>query len=345
MSFETILHNIDQKKTAFLVGNGINLYRNYLESALDCCPQRTPCNKKRSSKKTMSWSDFLQKYTNQKEIGIDIASVNDLSFPEIVCLIDLHQSKNASGKKGTGDKMDIDSKVRKRLSVDLINIKKQDPVHRQFLDYATTRDIPVLTTNMDRLLSLDLPERKLAMTGAPYFKASKGYKWNYCYTERSLPSDNHSKLEFAQHFAVWHIHGLCDYPDDIKIGLDDYINCTSQAKKLLSSYGRNRRSLFDAKTDDWVGSNTWLDLFFRRELIIFGLSLDSQEVFLRWLLIQRARYLKMRFPDPTVRPGAWFVHVDANMHDKTPKGIFFKACGIGLIREKRYCGIYRAFSD
>lgn len=343
MTFKTLLKEIDPKNAVFLVGNGINLYRHYLEDACDCCPQRTQDKKGHATKKTLSWCDFLQNYCRMQKIGIDVPNVTDLTFPEIVCLLDLQKSRSASGTAALDAKTDIDPTVRLRLAEDLLKINKQDAVHRQFLKYAATKDIPVLTTNIDRLLSMDLSERKLALTGDPYFTATKNYKWNYCYTEKALPADNQAKLGLAQHFAVWHIHGLADYPDTIKIGLDDYINCTSQAKKLLSSTGKDRISLFDAKTDVWAGRNTWLDLFFRRQIIVIGLALDSQEVFLRWLFIQRAKYLKLKYPDPEKRPKAWFIHTDANLSDKSPKGIFFKACGMDLIREKRFCDIYKNF--
>lgn len=342
-TFKTLLQDIDPKNAVFLVGNGINLYRHYLEDACDFCPQRTQDKKGHATKKTLSWCDFLQNYCRKQKIGIDVPSVSDLTFPEIVCLLDLQKSRSACGTAALDAKTDIDPTVRLRLANDLLKINKQDAVHGQFLNYSATKDIPILTTNIDRLLSMDLNEKRLALTGGHYFSATKNYKWNYCYTEQTLPADNQAKLELAQHFAVWHIHGRADYPDTVKIGLDDYINCTSQAKKLLSSPGKGRISLFDAKTDDWVGRNTWLDLFFRREIIVIGLALDSQEVFLRWLFIQRAKYLQLKYPDPEKRPKAWFIHTDADLNDKSPKGIFFQACGMVLIREKRFCDIYKNF--
>lgn len=343
MTFKTLLKEIDLKNAVFLVGNGINLYRHHLEDACDCCPQRTQEKKGHTTQKALSWCDFLQKYCHKKKIGIDVPNITELTFPEIVCLLDLQKSTSASGAAAMDAKAGINYKVRLRLAEDLVKINKQDVVHQQFLNYAAIKDVPILTTNIDRLLSMRLNERKLNLTGGSYFTATKGYKWNYCYTEQALSADNLAKLELAQHFAIWHIHGLADYPDTIKIGLDDYINCTSQAKKLLSSPGKDRISLFDAKTDDWAGRNTWLDLFFRREIIVIGLALDSQEVFLRWLFIQRAKYLKLKYPDPEKRPKAWFIHTDANLTDKSPKGIFFKACGMYLIREKRFCDIYKNF--
>ena len=59
--------------------------------------------------------------------------------------------------------------------------------------------------------------------------------------------------------------------------------------------------------EHWKGLNTWLDAFFANDLLIFGLGLGRDEVFLRWLLIERARYCqKFGIQD---RDG-WYVRVE-----------------------------------
>ena len=44
---------------------------------------------------------------------------------------------------------------------------------------------------------------------------------------------------------------------------------------------------------NWSGYYTWLHAFFNKDLFIFGLKLNNDEVFLRWLLIQRAKYSQL----------------------------------------------------
>ena len=66
---------------------------------------------------------------------------------------------------------------------------------------------------------------------------------------------------------------------------------------------RGEANLFNAKNrPDWDGARTWVHLMFNKPLLIFGLGLTETEVFLRWLLIERARYFR-RFPSAPIPPG------------------------------------------
>ena len=70
------------------------------------------------------------------------------------------------------------------------------------------------------------------------------------------------------------------------------MGCVERARKMIQSNGFNE--LFDGKNQyNWIGGNTWLHVIFNKDLFIFGLSLEENEVFLRWLLIQRAKYSQM----------------------------------------------------
>ena len=79
---------------------------------------------------------------------------------------------------------------------------------------------------------------------------------------------------------VWHIHGNINGWQSIILSLTRYIGAIHKANDLL-----HKGSPYD---DDWIGTTTWLKYFFTKPLIITGLALDPQELFLRWLLLQRA---------------------------------------------------------
>jgi hypothetical protein len=82
--------------------------------------------------------------------------------------------------------------------------------------------------------------------------------------------------------------------------------------------------LFSGKNAaNWQGSGSWLHVVFNAPLLIFGLTLDQDEVFLRWLLIERARYFK-KFPD--LKKDAWYVHVG-----ELNRGKQFFLEGVGVI--------------
>ena len=50
----------------------------------------------------------------------------------------------------------------------------------------------------------------------------------------------------------------------------------------------------------WNGHKSWLHIWFNIPLIIFGLTYEQDEVFLRWLLIERKRYKDEYFDDMEV---------------------------------------------
>ena len=148
------------------------------------------------------------------------------------------------------------------------------------------RDIPVLTTNFDHLLesSLSLKKHFLSFPGKKSGFTSY-YPWNVYYSEQPLtnPLDG---------FAIWHINGMADYPRSMRLGLTHYVNQASRVKEFIhaSNPGYINGSTADKNTNLWKGYNTWLHIIFNCPLLVFGLSLDVNETFLRWLLIEREKY-------------------------------------------------------
>lgn len=69
--------------------------------------------------------------------------------------------------------------------------------------------------------------------------------------------------------------------------------------------------------------------------MILGLGLTETEVFLRWLMIERAKYFK-KFPH--LRKPAWYVHVQTE-HDEG-KALFLKAVGFEPLAVTSYDEIY-----
>ena len=77
---------------------------------------------------------------------------------------------------------------------------------------------------------------------------------------------------------------------------------------------------------------------FHKPLLFLGLGLDENEVFLRWLLIERARYF-LKFPDR--RQPAWYVFTH-NSHDVRERGkqFFLEAVGVACVRTGSYDAIW-----
>jgi hypothetical protein len=99
--------------------------------------------------------------------------------------------------------------------------------------------------------------------------------------------------------------------------------------------GKSKRLFSGKSLNDWGGAQTWLQIVFCKPIAVFGLALEQNEVFLRWLLIERARYYR-NFPEQKMP--AWYFYVS----DKENPGkiTFLKHIGISPIKVKNYDELY-----
>lgn len=182
---------------------------------------------------------------------------------------------------------------------------------------------PVLTTNYDSILSQSLNLFKYKMGKS--FTAF--YPWNTYYSDKELeyPTSN---------FGIWHINGIVEYPQSIKLGISDYMGNVERARKMLQSHDFNE--FFNGKNqNNWAGYNTWLHIFFNKNLFIFGLKLETDEVFIRWLLIQRAKYSQMY----NKNLGGWFI--DKGISDGNK--FFLRKVGFNIIEIQNFDELYNSF--
>jgi hypothetical protein len=79
------------------------------------------------------------------------------------------------------------------------------------------------------------------------------------------------------------------YKDSIRLGLTDYMGSVERARGLIH---KGKPRLFRSKSNvSWSGEDSWLHIWFNLPVVVFGLGFGVDEVFLRWLLIERRRYL------------------------------------------------------
>ena len=189
---------------------------------------------------------------------------------------------------------------------------------------------PILTTNFDTYLSDSLQTKRYILSPKEnLYKFNDFYPWNVYFSNKKINDPLHE-------FAIWHINGLTNYHRSIKLGLSDYMGCVERARKMIQ--GNSLNEYFNGKNQEyWIGYNTWLHILFNKDLFIFGLKLDENEVFLRWLLIQRAKYSRMY---NTLLKG-WYIN------QKIPKGkrFFLEQLGFEVIDIKNYNDLYNAFKD
>ena len=164
---------------------------------------------------------------------------------------------------------------------------------------------PILTTNFDVYIGKSIrAKRRILSPNEDQYKFTDFYPWNVYYgtDEIENPLDG---------FGVWHINGLTDYPRSIRLGLSDYMG--------------------------WIGCNTWLHVIFNKDLFIFGLALEENEVFLRWLLIQRAKYSQMY----DKRLKGWYI--DNNI--SPGKKFFLEQLGFEVIEIRDFNNLYQCFTE
>lgn len=229
-------------KVAFLIGNGPNLAAHIMPS----------------------WKELL-KSAADRPINFEL---DGLSNTEVYDLVELSSE----------DQHGVKERVKNKLA-----LKPTDniEIHRRLMDFAESKNSPVLTTNFDEAFEKSV-NAKLFHIESKGFTHFYPWKTYYGHNQLNLPTDG---------FGIWKVHGDVRYKDSIRLGLTDYMGSAERARKLIHN-GEDR--LFHGKRQDsWQGYQTWLHIWFNLPIVIFGLGYGIDEVFLRWLLIERKRYLNI----------------------------------------------------
>lgn len=302
--------------TAFFLGNGINNY----------------------SKTANSWEGLLVELAKQ-HIGKgdnykEILDDKSVTYPEFFDIIQL------SGK----DKDEtFDYKSIKKEFKQAFNIWKPQESHKIWTEKIMKLDRPILTTNYDFLLELSNEDLYSFMVSKQYDKrkfrplrTKKGrdgftpfYPWHNYYSNKIIKDAN-------SEFAIWHIHGFCEYASSIRLGLSDYMGIVERARRWLRKAKGN--PLFRRKElDSWVGKNSWLDVMFHNHLLIVGIDLGTQETALRWMLLEREKFYRQ---NESLRKKTWYVVVKGKEFKKG-KRLFFEKLNIEIIEANSYDQIYK----
>mgnify|MGYP001777253533 CR=1 FL=1 len=214
--------------------------------------------------------------------------------------------------------------------VETLNSWQPVDYHKWLQDKIVDLDVPLLTTNFDKMLEFGLNQKKIKSIHKIGF--TDYYPWNVYSGEKELEIP-------TEGFGVWHINGMIDYRRSIRLGLSEYIALSSRVRSYL--HGSDGLEIFDIKNQAyWKGYNTWLHIIFNSSLCIFGLALDENETFLRWLLIERAKYFN-KFPER--KKNGWYVCKSNGMSDG--KKIYLDYVGIEIVFLDNYTDIYEGIFD
>lgn len=183
--------------------------------------------------------------------------------------------------------------------------------HGVIASWASQSNVPILTTNFENTLGTAVACSLRRTSGKGF---TDYYPWDSYFGTNDIRDP-------CTQFAIWHINGMQQYRRSVRLGLSHYMGSVERARSWL--HKGSQRLFKDGDMRVWDGAATWLQVFFHKPLLFFGLGLSETEVFLRWLLIERARYFK-KFPEHR-KPG-WYIYVPGE-HDEG-KELFLKAVGI-----------------
>ncbi len=299
MSVEQIKKIFKQENNiAFLIGNGINRYFNTDTSG--------------------SWHELLlglwQKFVGNPKQTIP-EGILTTEFYDIL-LLKINEKQ-------------IDSKI--NINTIQSSIKKEmekwnpNPKEKNLLQRIQQMNSPILTLNFDDLMKKSLKLRFFKMKKKEGF--TDFYPWECYFSENELQNP-------TEGFGIWHINGMIKYHRSIKLGLSQYMDNVYRARKFIN---QNHEKIFNhSQSEPWKGYYTWLHIFFHKSLFIFGCSLDESEIFVRWLLIERAKLMKKL----NKKNKMWFVHVKKGDNLKPGKKFFFNSVGIEIIELNSYQELY-----
>lgn len=218
------------------------------------------------------------------------------------------------------------------IQEDLANELKQYPGNnavKKIVEKCIEMRAPILTTNIDLTLSKSIDASLYHIDNS---KFTDYYPWSSYYSNQEIDKPNDG-------FGIWHINGMSNYHRSIKFGLTHYMGNVERARTMIykgddALYVKDNQGQLTKVRGEWEGQNTWLNIFFNRTLIIFGLGLGKDEVFLRWLLIERFKYNR-RYG---VVNNSYFVDNVSKMNEG--QKFFLRNVGIELIDINDYKILY-----
>jgi len=250
------------------------------------------------------WGKVVGEYKNNVPMGISLTEFYDI--------LELNNTNNRSTIN---------------LQKEFCNLMKDwnfQQHHVNFIQFAIRSQMPVLTTNFENIFQ-KAGNLELYRTSRKGFTDFYPWESYYGLSQLEYPTDG---------VGVWHINGMQKYFRSIRLGLTHYMGSVERARSMI--HKGNEEKLFTGKNvHSWKGAKTWLHIVFNRSLFIFGLGLDENEVFLRWLLIERAKYF-MKFPKRKMQ--GWYIA--KNGSTSRGKKLFLEQVGIEVIELHDYADIY-----
>lgn len=243
----------------------------------------------------ISWEGILKQIYRELVANSYLAIEKGISLPEFYNVLELLAGES------------VKSTLQERFA-SLLNFEPQNH-HLNIVKEIRDRQCQILTTNFDSSIENAALASMYRYRVEGLRLLSDYYPWDSYYsTEENLDPFNS--------FSIWHMQGQKKYKRSIKLGFDQYISSINKAGK------------YRLKQEGDLRYRTWLDLFFNKDLVIFGLGLEEQELFIRHLLMERAKRFKRK---PELKKRAFYVNHDAIDKTNNGKKFFLNAVGVEYV--------------
>ncbi len=262
---------------------------------------------------SVSWSDLLLNLWNNNTEENKITYIPEgISFTEFFDILEIQSKKEKN----------LGGEIQKQVQ-SAMQLWKGSAEQNHLLQKIRSIKAPILTTNFDNLMQQTMQLKMYKIVTTPF---TDYYPWSCYYGTEQLTTPTAG-------FGIWHINGMIKYHRSIKLGLSQYMGNVAQARKFIH---KGYQNLY-AQDAVWNGSNTWLDIVFHKPIMILGLGLDETEVFIRWLLIERAKYFKKT---KTIQKG-WYIEKSTSRSEISEgKRFFLESVGIEIITLDNYKELY-----
>ncbi|MFY0631922.1 MAG: SIR2 family protein [Flavobacteriaceae bacterium] len=267
-------------------------------------------------KENISWNNLLLDLWGQHSSNAQSSIPDGISFTEFFDALDIQNTHQDN----------FSSVLQRDVQQRMIQWSSQSSKNL-ILEKIKAIDAPILTTNFDDLIpkAMGLEFKRMENTSFTDY-----YPWSCYYSDKDLADP-------TKGFGVWYPNGMLKYHRSIKLGLSQYMGNVERARKIIHKQHEDIK-FADENQKSWLGYKTWLHILFNKSIFIVGLSLDQTEVFIRWLLIERAKYFRS-FPDR--RQKGWFVMKRGeNPETSEGKKFFLKSVGFEIIELDDYPEIY-----
>lgn len=275
-------------------------------------------------------SQEIQEYTTKPLKPINLKDDYKLKrqFVESNSMVDMEMAMTFST---LGDKISV--ALRSKLVASICSLIQKwsfAPIHKGVSSFALKYQIPILGANYDNLLAQSIDAE---LHNLEHDSFSETFPISSCFTKTENPDFNK--------FGIWHINGMIQYPKSILIGLSHYMRSLDKIRELLLPQNEYDAELFQGNC---LGFNslkqTWLNLIFSRHLFIIGLSLDRDEILIRWLLLERAKYFSLY---PNCAKKGYYI-ISETEHIDEGKKYFLNNIGFEIVRLPSYDAIYKLIS-